>query len=74
MSARCVSALRPLTRPSLVEDNQAAAAAPTGSLSVCEGRSAQGPQPIRFKPERLTRRGLAEMCLLFSREDATQKM
>lgn len=55
MSARCLSALRPLTRPSLVEDNQTAATAATGPLCPLRGHSQLGSNL----------RGFGEMCLLF---------
>lgn len=68
MSARRLSALRPLTRPSLVEDNQTAATAATGSLCV-RGGQLRGHSQLGSNL-----RGFVEMCLLFNKKMLTQKM
>lgn len=67
MSARCLSALRPLSRPSLVEDTQTAATAATGSLCV-RGGQLRGHSQLGSNL-----RGFAEMCLLFYKKMQLRK-
>lgn len=77
MSARCVAAFWPLTKLTLVEDNEADFC---HSLSLCEWRSAKGQRPISLKHGRETGSGFAEMCVMvlhggqWAQEDATWKM